>query len=281
LSVDTLAELRREHARLAARLAEPLDATGRAELKAAIVALFRRTEVSIDEFTAFKETIRALVEGFKTLPPPSGSGQATVRHDHIGASTFIDRGWSALAGGDWRHAEVLLRDALGLDPGNSTAEALLGWALMHQDRGDEALQRCLQVLVREPEHGLARAAVGAICLRKGITGEAIEHLSRAARAGTDPRAALYANYWLGVAYLQREMVSDAIDVLRRAVAQGPNLAEAWAELGRALWLKGSADEARRAWQTGAAIRHSPFAAAARGLLELADSGGSVPRTPLG
>ena len=175
----------------------------------------------------------------------------------------------------------MLRDALGLDPGNTNAEALLGWALMHQDRGDEALQRCLQVLVREPDHGLARAAVGAICLRKGITGEAIEHLSRAARAGTDPRATLYANYWLGVAYLQREMVNDAIDVLRRAVTLGPNLAEAWTELGRALWLKGSPDEARTAWRTGAAIRHSPFAAAARGLLELADAGGSVPRTPLG
>lgn len=281
MSHDSLAELRREHARLAARLAEPLDATGRAELKAAIVTLFRRTEVSIEELTAFKETIRALVEGFKTLPPPVGSTAASVRHDHIGASTFIERGWSALAGGDWRHAEVLLRDALGLDPGNSNAEALLGWALMHQDRGDEALQRCLQVLVREPEHGLARAAIGAICLRKGITGEAIEHLSRAVRAGGDQRATLYANYWLGVAYLQREMVTDAIDVLRRAVALGPNLAEAWTELGRALWLKGEANEARHAWHTGAAIRHSPFAAAARGLLELAESGGKVPRTPLG
>jgi tetratricopeptide (TPR) repeat protein len=277
---DSIADLRREHARLAARLAESLDAAGRAELKASIVALFRRTETTLDELAAFKESIRALVEGFKALPPLAAEG-TTVRHDHIGASTFIERGWTALAGGDWRHAEVLLRDALALDPGNTSAESLLGWALMHQDRGDEALQRCLQVLVREPEHGLARAAVGAICLRKGITGEAIEHLSRAARSGSDPRAALYANYWLGVAYLQRDMVSDAIDVLRRAVTQGPNLAEAWAELGRALWLKGAADEARRAWQTGAAIRHSPFAAAARGLLELADAGGNVPRSPLG
>lgn len=280
MTLDSLAELRREHARLAVRLAEPLDVAGRVELKAAIVALFRRTEASIEELGAFKDTIRALVEGFKALPPATGGVSGTVRHDHIGASSYIERGWSALAGGDWRNAEMQLRDALGLDPGNTSAEALLGWALMHQDRGDEALQRCLQVLVREPEHGLARAAVGAICLRKGITGEAIEHLSRAARAGNDPRAALYANYWLGVAYLQREMVNDAIDVLRRAVAQGPNLAEAWTELGRALWLKGAHDDARRAWQTGAAIRHSPFAAAARGLLELADSGGSVPRTPL-
>jgi tetratricopeptide (TPR) repeat protein len=281
MNAESLAELRREHARLAARLAEPLDAKGRGELKAAIVALFRRTETSVEELNAFKETIRALVEGFKALPPPVGVAQGSVRHDHIGASTFIERGWSALAGGDWRHAEVLLRDALGLDPSSSAAEALLGWALMHQDRGDEALQRCLQVLVREPEHGLARAAVGAICLRKGITGEAIEHLSRAARPGGDPRAELYANYWLGIAYLQREMVSDAVDVLQRAVTQGPNLAEGWAELGRALWLKGAREEALRAWRTGAAIRHSPFAAAARGLLELAESGGSIPRTPLG
>lgn len=281
MTPDTLAELRREHARLAARLAESLDATGRAELKAAIVALFRRTETSIEELNDFKESIRALVEGFKTLPAASGGTGASVRYDHIGASTFIERGWSALAGGDWRHAEVLLRDALGLDPGSTTAEALLGWALMHQDRGDEALQRCLQVLVREPEHGLARAAVGAICLRKGITGEAIEHLSRAARSSGDQRATLYANYWLGVAYLQREMVSDAVDVLRRAVSQGPNLAEAWTELGRALWLTGATEEARGAWRTGAAIRHSPFAAAARGMLELAESGGSIPRTPLG
>jgi tetratricopeptide (TPR) repeat protein len=281
MSADTLAELRREHARLAARLAQPLDAAARTELKAAIVALFRRTEASIEELAAFKETIRALVEAFKTLPTPDGVAPASVRHDHIGASTFIERGWSALAGGDWRHAEVVLRDALGLDPGNNNAEALLGWALMHQDRGDEALQRCLQVLVRVPEHGLARAAVGAICLRKGITGEAIEHLSRAVRVGGDQRATLYANYWLGVAYLQREMVADAIEVLRRAVAMGPNLAEAWTELGRALWIKGEANEARRAWHTGAAIRHSPFAAASRGLLELAESGGKVPRTPLG
>ncbi len=275
---DSLTALRREHARLAARLAEPLDGAERAELKAAIVALFRRAEQAITELTEFKESIRALVEGFKALPdlPPGQS----VRHDHIGASTHIERGWTALAGGEWRHAEVEFRDALRLDPGSSVADALLGWALLHQDRGDEALQRCLQVLVREPEHGLARAAIGAICLRKGITGEAIEHLSRAVRS-SDPRATLYAHYWLGVAYLEREMLADAVDVLERAVRQGPNLAEGWTELGRARWLRGDRDGALAAWQAGAAVRHSPFAAAARVLLETAESGGSVPRSPLG
>lgn len=279
MSDDSLGELRREHARLAQRLSESLTANERAELKAAIVALFRRTERVIADLAEFKETIRALVEGFKALPEADPT--VSVRHDHIGASTFIERGWTALAGGDWRHAEVMLRDALALDPGNAVAESLLGWALLHQDRGDEALQRCLQVLVREPEHGLARAAIGAICLRKGITGEAIEHLSRAARSRGDQRATLYANYWLGVAYIEREMLGDAVEVLERAVTQGPNLAEGWTELGRARWLRGDRVGALEAWQTGAAVRHSPFAAAARGLLDAAESGGSIPRSPLG
>lgn len=278
MSDDSLTTLRREHARLAARLAEPLDAPARSELKAAIVALYRRTEQAITELSEFKETIRALVDGFKALPELPAD--RSVRHDHIGASTHLERGWTALAGGEWRHAEVEFRDALRLDPGNAAAEALLGWALLHQDRGDEALQRCLQVLVREPEHGLARAAIGAICLRKGITGEAIEHLSRAARCA-DARATLYANYWLGVAYLEREMLGDAVEVLERAVRQGPNLAEGWTELGRARWLRGERSEAMAAWQTASAVRHSPFAAAARVLIETAESGGSIPRSPLG
>lgn len=277
---DALPALLAEYRRLEERLAAPLDERGRAEVKDAIVALFRRTETAIAELEAFKDSIRALVDGFKALPALAAPVE-TVRHDHIGASSFIERGWSALAAGDWPGAERLLRDALRLDPDNGAAEALLGWSLMHQDRGDEALQRCLRVLVREPDHGLARTAVGAICLRKGITGEAIEHLSRAVRGGGDPRAALYANYWLGIAYLEREMIGDAIEVLQRATGLGPNLAEGWAELGRALWLKGRHDEAQAAWQRGAAIRHSPFAARASALAAAATAGGTVPRSPLG
>src|SRR5690606_2706627 len=113
-----------------------LDQAARTELKSAIVNLFRRTESHIEELGNFKESIRALVDGFKALPQPMGNEGQSVRHDHIGASTHIERGWTALAGGDWRRAEMLFRDALALDPGSGEAEALLGWALMHQDRGD-------------------------------------------------------------------------------------------------------------------------------------------------
>lgn len=270
-----------EYDRLLARLDAPVPAGERAEMKAAIIALFRRAETAIDELHAFKESIRVLVDRFKALPPAAGAEPVVSRRDdHIGATSHLERGWSAMASGDWVAAEGQFRDALRLDATNATAEALLGWALMHQDRGDEALQGCLRVLVREPDHGLARTAVGAICLRKGITGEAIEHLSRAVRAGGDPRATLYAHYWLGVAYLEREMPRDAVDELERAVGLGPNLAEGWAELGRARWLAGRHDAAREAWQRGIAIRHSPFAARAAELAAIAEAGGGVPRSPL-
>jgi tetratricopeptide (TPR) repeat protein len=47
------------------------------------------------------------------------------------------------------------------------------------ERYDDALFAFQKVLVREPDNALARVNVGYICLKKGIFGEAIEHLTRA------------------------------------------------------------------------------------------------------
>lgn len=277
MSSDSLAVLQAEFDRLKTAIAVAVPAGERKGMKADIVALFKRTESDIAELTAFKEQIRQLVDGFKSMPVETQP--ASRRHDHLGASTHIERGWSALAAGDWTAAQSQLRQAVELDGTSTTAPALLGWALMYENRNDEALQLCLQVLLREPEHGLARVAVGAICLRKGIVGEAIEHLSRAAAHSTDGRATLYANFWLGVAYLERDRHGDAVEFLRRAVTQGPNLAEGWAELGRAQWLRGQQAEAKDAWAIGAGIRHSPHAARCAKLLETVAGGGVPPRSP--
>jgi tetratricopeptide (TPR) repeat protein len=268
-----------EHRRLVDRLAGPLPPEERHAVRQEIIALFRSTEQAIEELTAFKETIRELVERFKALPEEPAATTSVV-HDHLGASTMLEQGWSALARGEWTEAEALLEQARRLDPEAPNTEALLGWALMHQGRGDDALQHCLSVLLRDPENGLARTAVGAICLQKGIAGEAIEHLTRVVRHGSDPRAVLYARYWLGVAYLERDMPRDAVDALQRAVAAGPNLAEAWAELGRALWRSGLDQEARSAWERGSAIRFSPFAERSRELMQLTEAGRTLPRSPL-
>lgn len=273
---ETVTGLRADYQRLADAMAGEPDPRARAALKAEIVALFRRTETTIADLASFKETIRDLIAQYKSLPDATNAAPS-VRHDHIGASTFIDRGWTELAAGNWSAAETMLRRASELDATSTSAQSLLGWALVHQDRLDDALELCLRVVQREPEHGLAHVAIGVVCLRKGIVGEAIEHLSRVAANGGDPRAALYANYWLGVAYLEREMYGDAVEFLRRALALGPNLGEGWAELGRGLWFLGHAADAREAWTVGSRVRFSPHAMRCAAMLETTTAGGSPPR----
>src|SRR4029453_2500097 len=91
-----------------------------------------------------------------------------------------------------------------------------------------------------------------ICLKKQIFGEAIEHLSKAIRLDNDAKATLYAHYYLGLVYLEREMYGDAQAFFRTSLTLGPNLLEAYYELGRAHWFAGEAAAAKEACRTGAA-----------------------------
>jgi Flp pilus assembly protein TadD len=148
-------------------------------------------------------------------------------------------------------AEAELTRALELAPDDPEAGALLGWALLAQDRVDDALLVSQQVLLRHPSFALARVGLGHACLRRGIFGEAIEHLAKAIRDDTDRKATLYATFHLGVVYLKREMYDDAVAFFRRSLALGPNLIEAYHEMGRAQWLAGDRAAALETWRAGA------------------------------
>ena len=74
------------------------------------------------------------------------------------------------------------------------------------------------------------------------------------------------------------MLADAEGLLATAVALGPNLIEAYHDLGRAQWLAGRREEATRSWSQGAAANPSgPWAERCRELLELASRGEEVLR----
>jgi tetratricopeptide (TPR) repeat protein len=244
---------------LAARLDGADLSTDRAALKAEIIELFRAVEREIGELTALKEDVKKLAERWKSLggasdtsAHPVAQPSAPVRSDHIGASTFIEKGWSRISIGDYVAAETALQKALELAPNDPQATSLLGWAQMHQEKYDDALMNFQRVLMKEPANSLARINVGYICLKKGIFGEAIEHLSRAIRLDNDPKATLYAHYYLGLVYLEREMYEDAQTFFRKSLALGPNLLEASYELGRAHWRANEHEAAREAWRAGAA-----------------------------
>src|SRR5688572_24581584 len=262
------------------RLDAPNAAAERDVLKVEIISFFKLIEQEIADLNALRDDVKKLVDKWKalqagvTLAPEFVADRPVVHADHIGASTFIEKGWSRLSLGDYAGAEQALRKAIELSPNQPQSEALLGWALMLQEKYDEALLWFQKVLVREPQNSLARINVGYICLKKGVYGEAIEHLSRAIRLDNDKKATLYAHFYLGLVYLERDMFEDAQTFFQKTIGLGPNLIEAYYELGRAFWFNGQQDEGVQAWKDGyAANKFNPWGKRCAEALKTVEEGG--------
>ena len=278
---DRGTNVRTQHAELAGRLELPDASQNLDALKQEIASLYRQVETEISELSALREDVKLLIERWKLLRDgrPSDAPEFTeerpvVLIDHIGASTFVERGWSKLSIGDHAGAEESLRKALELAPGDPQSEALLGWALMLQEKYDDALLAFQKVLMREPQNSLARINVGYICLKKQIFGEAIEHLSRAIRLDNDRKATLYAHFYLGLVYLERDMFEDAQTFFQKTITLGPNLIEAYHELGRAYWFNGQRAEAMEIWRAGyAANKFNPWGKRCAEVLKVVQEGG--------
>ncbi len=312
LPSDTLADHREAADRLDAELGHPDAATRRDEIKAEIIARYKAVDRDLQELVYLKERLRALAQRWKTLspasettpppinrpapepstpnasddalsspdrltPPPSKAMSAietSQRMDRLNASTYIEKSWSLIAIGDHAGAEVAITRALEFATDSVEARSLLGWAQMLQEKYDDALGNFQQVLMAEPANALARVNVGYICLKKGIFGEAIEHLSKALRLDNDRKATLYANFYLGMLYFQREMHEDAEQFYRKAIALGPNLIEAHYELGRTCWRAGDRVKAIAAWRDGAsANKFSPWGKRCSEMALLVEAGG--------
>jgi tetratricopeptide (TPR) repeat protein len=287
---ETLAQYRARYAEIDGRLdaaaAAGIDDAARVAVKTEIISLFKAVEQQATEMAALKDQIKALVEKWKalqaaaapSLAPQFSAEKPVVVADHIGASTFIEKGWSRLSLGDYEGAEAALLRAIELSPGDVQSEALLGWAQMLQEKYDDALMAFQKVLMRQPSNALARINVGYICLKKGIFGEAIEHLSKAIRLDNDKKATLYAHFYLGLVYLEREMYEDAQVFFQKTLVLGPNLIEAYYELGRAFWFNEQEEEAKTTWKQGHATnKFNPWGKRCAEILALVESGAQPPK----
>ena len=279
--------LRLEYDAIARKLTSVGAAPEREAVKREIIAFFKRVDGTLGELTQLKDDIRQLVEKYKQIAASTAEDAApeftgtrpAVHADHIGASTFIEKGWSLISLGDHAGAIQALQKALQLSPGETQAESLLGWAQMLHEDYDDALQTFQKVLMKEPANSLARINVGYICLKKRIFGEAIEHLSKAIRLDNDKKATLYAHFYLGLVYLQREMYEDAETFFEKTIKLGPNLIEAYYELGRAHWFAGEQDKAKTIWQDGhKANKFNPWGKKCQEMLDLIAQGEEPPRT---
>lgn len=282
-----IAALRSEYDAIAQRLEAAGTPVEREAVKREIIGFFKHVDGLLAETTQLKEDIRVLVDKYKQLQAASSAEAAApdftgvrpaVKADHIGASTYIEKGWSLIALGDHDGAIQALQRALQLSPGETQAESLLGWAQMLHGDYDDALSTFQKVLMKEPANSLARINVGYICLKKRIFGEAIEHLSKAIRLDNDKKATLYAHFYLGLVYLSREMYEDAQTFFQKTLKLGPNLIEAYYELGRAQWFAGNRDEARRTWDEGfKANKFNPWGKRCQEILQQVEVGQEPPR----
>jgi tetratricopeptide (TPR) repeat protein len=268
------------------RIDDALSAPGaggnRDALKAEIIALFRAVDAELAGLSALKEDIKQLVTRWKALgvtaaaetpttaePPPPVSR----RIDSLNASSHIEKGWSLISLGEYLAAEDALRRALALAPDETRAIALLGWAQMLQQDLEAAQSSFSSALGRDPANALARVNLGYIYMKKGSFAEAVDHLSRTIRLDNDRTATLYAHYYLGLLYAEREMFEESEVFLKKAMALGPNLVEAYYELGRTRQRSGDMEGARQAWRDGAAQnKFSPWGKRCARALEQLDSG---------
>lgn len=184
-----------------------------------------------------QEDIRKIAQDFKRHKSISmGVGQfysfvKSTTSAELDLATLLDRAWNHIVVEDFEEAIKVLKRVLDIEPTNTRGLGLMCLSLMNKEKYDEAMMYLQKVLVIDPENAFALNNLGYICYKKGIWGEAIEHLSKAARQTKDRMASLYANYYLGLVYHERLMLDDAEKFFEKALKLGPNLQEAYYYLG--------------------------------------------------
>ena len=96
-------------AALVARLDAPSAGIERDAIRADLIALAKSLEQDLADLATLKEEAKGLVEKWKALQStaaPAFAAERPVMSDHIGASTFMEKGWSRISLGDYAGADA-------------------------------------------------------------------------------------------------------------------------------------------------------------------------------
>jgi tetratricopeptide (TPR) repeat protein len=226
-----------------------------ARLEQEIRSLYKEIAVGIKHLNALHDSVKSLIDQYKSAAVSDDESKVmirsfveTMRTDSLGSSTYVAEGWNQICSGEFEKAIGSLSNAVKLNPNDTRALGLLGWAYSYQGMYDDGLAVCMKVLQLEPNNDAVRNNLGFISFKKGIFGEAIEHLSRVIKSGKDRPAVLYAHYYLGLVYLERQMLDDAMFFFSKATVLGPNLIEAYYHLGQVYYQKKMYGAALKEWE---------------------------------
>jgi tetratricopeptide (TPR) repeat protein len=243
------------------------DPAARDPLRQEILAIGRAIDEEMRQLAELKEEMRPIVASYQTAFPRTSVPPSPARADHLGSSTYRERGWSALAGGEYEQAVQQLEHAHQLDPTEVGTMALLAWAHLRLDQLPQARLLLDRAAGSSSEHPLVVLCSGYAAMNEGDMDRALTSFRRVVEAGTDRTATLYAHLYQGMVYAQIDMHRDAQTSYRRALELGPSLTEAYWELGRSHRQEGRDDLALEAWRAGGENRFNPWGQQCREAVE--------------
>lgn len=247
----------------------------RDKIRSKLLVLGREIDARMHRLQELKDSLRDVAGEYRRHYRQPAGGMRRI--DHLGGAAYRERGWSALAVGAYDDAARLLAAAADLDPDDHRAQALLAWSFIGLDRADRADEILEELLSAAPDIPLGRMVLGYLQLRTERLEDAVATLSQVAAENADPTAGLYANLYLGMAYSALDRHREAKKCYREALELGPNLTEAYWELGCSHIQEGRPDLARECWRMGGENRYSFWGERCRNGLE--DLEAESPTTP--
>jgi tetratricopeptide (TPR) repeat protein len=156
-------------------------------------------------------------------------------HVSLGHALFVyDYAWDA--------AEREFRRAIALEPANSTTRFIFAICLQDQGRFTEALAELEIARAIDPLAPFVGAVLGRVCVNARRPDDAIRHLRETLELAPELDVL---HQQLGHAYLQKGMPGEAVAAMRRAAElSGPRDA---AQLAYVLAVTGQREEALAAW----------------------------------
>jgi len=167
--------------------------------------------------------------------------QRALDRDPRSADALRELGWTHLELGRPDRGEEALRRALALRSTDWATHNYLGLLLVRQERFEESEREFRRVIALNPEIPRGYSNLGVACYRQGKLDEAERMFRRSVEIRPTPAG--LANLGATLFYLRR--YGETAEALQKAVALDERNANAWLNLGRALFMSpGRREEAR-------------------------------------
>jgi tetratricopeptide (TPR) repeat protein len=215
--------------------------------------------VLLSQFTAADRA--ANIPEFVNIKPDAIT---RIREQFIDDVSYLRAANEFIKGNDFAGAERQCRKSLELNPTNAKAHAILGIALVRQDKLDEANGHLSEAIRLDPTDYEAHYTLGQSMARQKKFDDAIRHFSVVLRLRPDYTQA---HSYMGSLLLAKGTLDQAAVHLAEAIRLDPNYADAHYNLGQVMFRQGQLDAAIR--HLSQAVRLKPDDAQAHYKLSLA------------